>query len=199
MNMIKKLQLKFVMTTMSILLAVFIAVLGSINVIMQTMLEHQSTVVLSKIASSICYDEKTSTFSYIPQGDSNSFKSEPADSRPPADSQNSTVITSTTTVDSSSQSAVSTTVQNGTKQQPQHTSTPAESNAAETTPPESAEDSQPQNANPALQPTDAYQSANAPTQTPTSPNTVVTQPPAVTTAPAQVQTQPAVTDRKSVV
>lgn len=199
MNMIKKLQLKFVMTTMSILLAVFIAVLGSINVIMQTMLEHQSTVVLSKIASSICYDEKTSTFSYIPQGDSNSFKSEPADSRPPADSQNSTVITSTTTVDSSSQSPASqTTVQNGTKQQPQHTSTPAESNAAETTPPESAEDSQSQNANPALQPTDAYQSANAPTQTPTSPNTVVTQPPAVTTAPAQVQTQPAVTTTNDV-
>ena len=80
--MIKKLQIKFVATTMSILLVVFIAVLGSINLIMQSMMQSQSRLVLNQIASNIRYDEDTSTFSFKVKPDSEEMKNEPADTRP---------------------------------------------------------------------------------------------------------------------
>ncbi|MDE5946192.1 MAG: GHKL domain-containing protein [Oscillospiraceae bacterium] len=64
--MFKKVQLRFVAITMSIMLAIFVAVLGSINVIMQTIAQRQSKVILSKIAVNIKYDEKTSMFTFIP-------------------------------------------------------------------------------------------------------------------------------------
>lgn len=80
--MIKKLQIKFVATTMSILLVVFIAVLGSINLIMHSMMQSQSRLVLNQIASNIRYDEDTSTFSFKVKPDSEEMKNEPADTRP---------------------------------------------------------------------------------------------------------------------
>ena len=92
--MIKKLQIKFVSITMSILLAVFIAVLLSINLIMQSMMKSQSRVVLNQIASSINYDEKTSTFSFKVTGNAEEVPDQPADLRndippsPPSDSGN---------------------------------------------------------------------------------------------------------------
>lgn len=67
--MFKKVQLRFVAITMSIMLAIFVAVLGSINVIMQTITQRQSKVILSKIATNIKYDEKTSMFTFIPDND----------------------------------------------------------------------------------------------------------------------------------
>lgn len=68
-RMFRKVQLRFVAITMSIILAIFIAVLGSINLIMQNMMQRQSQAVLNKIASNINYDEKTSVFSFIPEGE----------------------------------------------------------------------------------------------------------------------------------
>ncbi len=67
-RMFRNVQLRFVAITMSIMLAIFIAVLGSINVIMQTMMQRQSQAVLKKIASDMNYDEKTSCFSFSPAG-----------------------------------------------------------------------------------------------------------------------------------
>ena len=62
--MFKKVQLKFFGIIVSILLAIFIAVLGSINLIMDYLTERQSKNVLEKIAAGVEYDEKTSTFTF---------------------------------------------------------------------------------------------------------------------------------------
>ena len=80
--MIKKLQIKFVTMTMSIFLAVFIAVLVSINLIMQAMMKSQSRVVLNQIATSIRYDENTSTFSFKVPDSGKEVVDQPADERP---------------------------------------------------------------------------------------------------------------------
>ena len=69
--MFKKVQLKFFLMTTSILLAIFITVLSSINIIMQAVMQRQSKVVLQQIASSVEYDEKTSSFTYHPEPDEN--------------------------------------------------------------------------------------------------------------------------------
>lgn len=75
--MFKKVQLKFFAIITSILLALFIAVLASINLIMEAVMQRQSKVVLKQIATSIEFDDTTSTFSYTP---------EPFDEKePPAD------------------------------------------------------------------------------------------------------------------
>ena len=67
--MFRRVQIRFVIITMSIILAIFIAVLGSVNVIMQTVMQKQSQSVLTKIATNIEYNEKTSVFSFVPQGE----------------------------------------------------------------------------------------------------------------------------------
>ena len=60
--MFKKAQLKLFAIITAILLAIFIAVLGSINIIMQAVMQRQSKDVLRKIAAGVEYDEKTSRF-----------------------------------------------------------------------------------------------------------------------------------------
>lgn len=67
--MFRKVQFRFVIITMSIILAIFIAVLGSINLIMHSMMQRQSQAVLKKIATNIEYNEKTSVFSFVPDAD----------------------------------------------------------------------------------------------------------------------------------
>jgi len=64
--MFRKAQLKLFAIITCILLAVFIAVLGSINIIMQAVMQRQSKEVLKKIAVGVEYDEKTSTFTFKP-------------------------------------------------------------------------------------------------------------------------------------
>ncbi len=60
--MFRKAQLKLFAIITSILLAVFIAVLGSINIIMQAVMQRQSKDVLKKIAAGVEYDDRTKTF-----------------------------------------------------------------------------------------------------------------------------------------
>lgn len=69
--MFKKVQMKFFAIITSILLAVFIALLASVNLIMEAVMKSQSKVVLKQIASSIEYDEKTSSFTYTPERGNN--------------------------------------------------------------------------------------------------------------------------------
>lgn len=80
--MFKKVQLKFFAIITSILLALFIGVLVSINLIMEAVMQRQSKVVLKQIASSIEYDEKTETFIYNPEPGG---KKAPQDERQPGD------------------------------------------------------------------------------------------------------------------
>ncbi len=65
--MFKQVQWKFFAITTSLVLAVLIAALASINLIMQAVMQHQSQVVLKQIAASVEYDDTTSTFTYFPE------------------------------------------------------------------------------------------------------------------------------------
>lgn len=64
--MFRQAQLKLFAVITSILLAIFIAVLSSINIVTSSFMQRQSKEVLQKIASCIEYDEKTDTFSFTP-------------------------------------------------------------------------------------------------------------------------------------
>ena len=60
--MFRKVQLKFFGIITSILLAIFIAVLGSINIIMDTVMEHQTKIVLEQVAAGVEYDGVSQKF-----------------------------------------------------------------------------------------------------------------------------------------
>jgi nitrogen-specific signal transduction histidine kinase/outer membrane biosynthesis protein TonB len=87
--MFKKVQLKFFAIITSIIFAVFLAILVSVNLITEAVMQRQSRVVLNEIAEKIVYDEETSTFSYISdppdkvkkEPDNNENFSSPSDDR----------------------------------------------------------------------------------------------------------------------
>ena len=60
--MVKKAQLKVFAIITCILLAIFIAVLGSVNIIMQAVMQRQSKDVLKKIAAGVEYNDSTHQF-----------------------------------------------------------------------------------------------------------------------------------------
>lgn len=62
--MFRKVQLRFFGIITSILLAIFIAVLSSINILMDTVMERQTKVVLEQVASGVEYDSNTATFTF---------------------------------------------------------------------------------------------------------------------------------------
>ncbi len=62
--MFRKVQLKFFGIIIAILIAIFIGVLSSINIIMDLMMERQTNIVLHKVAQSVDFDEKTKSFSF---------------------------------------------------------------------------------------------------------------------------------------
>lgn len=76
--MFRKVQLKFFAIITGTLIAIFIAVLGSINLIMNALMERQSKVVLKQIAADVEYDSSTGEFTYVMP-----YK-EPPDEPPPA-------------------------------------------------------------------------------------------------------------------
>lgn len=90
--MFRKAQLKLFGVITSILLAIFIIVLTSINIVTRNFMQRQSREVLQKIASGIEYDEKTDTFTFTPPEDFELKHSEP----PPPEKTVRTVTTSTT-------------------------------------------------------------------------------------------------------
>lgn len=81
--MFKKVQLRFFAIITSILLAIFIALLASINLIMEAVMKKQSQTVLKQIALSIEYDSETSSFVYFPEPKKPDNK--PDDEPPPPD------------------------------------------------------------------------------------------------------------------
>ncbi|MBR6983229.1 MAG: hypothetical protein IKH75_06820 [Ruminococcus sp.] len=64
--MFRKVQLKFFAIITGTLIAIFIAVLGSINLIMDHIMERTSKVALKQIAAGIEYDENLNDFTYMP-------------------------------------------------------------------------------------------------------------------------------------
>ncbi|MDE6781569.1 MAG: HAMP domain-containing histidine kinase [Ruminococcus sp.] len=89
--MFRKAQLKLFGVITSILLAIFIIVLASINIVTRSFMQRESREVLRKIASVTEYDEKTNTFTFTPPDDF-----EPKRSEPPLEKPVQTVTDSTT-------------------------------------------------------------------------------------------------------
>ena len=113
--MFRKLQLKFFGIITSILLAIFIGVLGSINILMDTVMEHQTKVVLEQVASGVEYDSNIKTFTFQPlndsfKADSNEPPLKPDSQRtePPRTTKASTAAATSTTT-SAAKEATSTT------------------------------------------------------------------------------------------
>ena len=112
--MFKKAQMKLFSLIVSILLAVFIALLSAINIITQTVLNRQSEYVLEQIAAGLEYDSKEETFTLNrPKGTKNKkndiWKNEfPTTEKPTTTTE--TTVTTTTTVTTSSTVTSSTTV-----------------------------------------------------------------------------------------
>ncbi len=113
--MFRKLQLKFFGIITSILLAIFIGVLGSINILMDTVMEHQTKVVLEQVASGVEYDSNIKTFTFQPlndsfKGESNEPPLKPDSQRtePPRTTKASTAAATSTTT-SAAKEATSTT------------------------------------------------------------------------------------------
>lgn len=100
--MFRKAQLKLFAIITSILLAVFIAVLGSVNLIMKAVMERQSRNVLQQIAEGVEYDDAASTFTFVhPDHDDfrhmNDIPPEPDDKPKKTTTAITTVSTLTTT------------------------------------------------------------------------------------------------------
>lgn len=174
--MFKKVQIKFVTTTMSIILAIFIAVLGSINLIMQNLMQRQSKVILSKIATNIKYDEKTSVFTFIPQDDEPPIPDKKGNKWELNPNEESEVPPS-----ESSQSQTSQT----------ETSKPVTENISE--PPESSQSNDIPVYEEVTQPKETeskQQNITEPTETTDAPKTEVTKPPITTVIPPITETVP---------
>ena len=160
----RKLQLKFFGIITSILLAIFIGVLGSINIIMDTVMEHQTKVVLEQVAAGVEYDSNVKTFTFQPPDgkfrDENIQPPYKPDEQPEKPTQTSKASSATATTAASSVSSTSTTavttVETKAEEQP----------AAEVPPPVQKE-------SPAPEPPEAVE---VPAPEPTSPP--VTTPPA---------------------
>lgn len=130
-NMFKKLQMRFFSFIISILLAVFIALLVSINVIMEAVLQRESKVVLRQIASSIEYDEKNSTFTYYPPHDNQNLP--PKEKFPEKDRPEDDRIPPHEGYTSKSDAAAEQTTQPTTEDPPQTTSQEESASASKTT------------------------------------------------------------------
>ncbi len=91
-QMFRKAQMKLFSLIVSILLAVFIALIGSINVITKAVMRGQSKASLMEIASDIEYNEKTSEFTYTRPSEP---KNERRDPQPPKPSETEAPVTTT--------------------------------------------------------------------------------------------------------
>ncbi len=132
--MFRKAHLRLFAIITAILLAVFIAVLGSINVIMRKVTQQQSLETLRHVAADIEYDPKTSTFTY-----NRGFGKRPYDDQPPfkppvtttgavsattTSTENSKTETTTTTAETTAALSVTTSAQAQTHLQTQTTASP---------------------------------------------------------------------------
>lgn len=62
--MFRKVQLKFFGIITAILIAIFISVLSSVNIIMNALMEHQTKVVLEQVAAGVEYNTQTASFTF---------------------------------------------------------------------------------------------------------------------------------------
>ena len=149
--MFRKVQLKFFGIITAILLAIFIAVLSSINIIMDTVIEHQTKSVLSEVAENVEYNSSMNPpFTFNRTEDSRFFdnrRDDPPPEKPDAQPEPKTTastsaetaettVTAQTTVTSAEATEETTPeTQEAPAEEPQEVPAPAEA-PAETPPPE---------------------------------------------------------------
>lgn len=147
MPLFRKVQLKFFGIITSILLAIFIAVLGSVNIIMDTVMEHQTRIVLEQVAAGVEYDGDTGRFFIERPDDENwqrfeGFPRTEIPSKHDSDNDGSPVTSAETTSAGSATSTAATTAQTtvGTTAVQQQTTAARETQAPQQTtrPPETA-------------------------------------------------------------
>lgn len=177
--MFKKAHLRLFSIITCILVAVFGALLGSINLITEAVVQNQSQQVLKQIAEGVEYNDVTSTFTFTKPEDRDRREdvppSKPDDEPGPsggAVSGTATTKAGTTTETATTTTSASTAVTDSTR-------TPTQQNT---------EAQQPQTEN-SEDPPYAEPKTDSPTQPPTSPSPVQTTAvqPAVTTAPPATQ------------
>ena len=150
--MFRKAQMKLFSLIVSILLAVFIALIGSINVITKEVMRGQSKEVLMQIASGIEYNDKNSTFTYTKPVEQKGEKrdkggnppAKPSEAAKPATTEAPTTTTATTVTtkaDETTQAVPSTDdsteySEQFTPDEPEYYEEPHEEQPAETQPPE---------------------------------------------------------------
>ena len=186
-ELFRKVQLKFFATIICILVAIFIAVLGSINLIMDAIMEKQSKFVLKQVAQNVEYDENSPnnfTFTrpdedkrpwWAPFDDGRKNNGQPSDSNiPPASSetQPTTQPVESTSAATSATTAV-TTVTTAVSAAEELTDAPEmqEPPPEERPEPEHEEYEEPEPAEPAPEVTAAPDPTVAETQPPSSPKT----------------------------
>lgn len=116
--MFRKVQLRFFAIITAILLAIFIAVLGAVNIIMNALMEHQTRVVLEQVASGTEYNSETASFTFK---NPDMRKNEPPKEDNPPSSENVTTETSKETVSTTETKKISSTEKTGTSTETEKT------------------------------------------------------------------------------
>lgn len=136
-QMFRKAQMKLFTMIVSILLAVFIALIGSINVITKAVMRGQSKEVLMKIAAGTEYDDIHSKFTFTPPADGGHKENKQSEPPPPKTSETTSATAAPTTQKPTTTESV-TTSQKATETETKAAVTEAEYNDP-TSPPENNE------------------------------------------------------------
>lgn len=114
--MFRKVQLKFFGIIISILIAIFIGVLSSINIILDIMMDRQTRVVLQQVATGVEYNNRTKSFTFknpnkMKFNQNNNIKPPPEKISPPTETQPPITTTKTVAATTVTTTIISTTVQ----------------------------------------------------------------------------------------
>lgn len=173
--MFEKAHLKLFGIIASILVAVFIALLGSVNIITKAVMQRQSQQVLRQIAEGVEYDDKTSTFTFVRPESFDDRRDDKPPSKPDNEPEKTAPMQTTVTTSAETTSVSETTV------------TTTDSAEADDEPLQETEQQPTETEEPAAEPeTEAPLQEETELNPPTSPPTTAL-PPAVTTAPTEPQ------------
>lgn len=177
--MFKKAHLRLFSIITCILVAVFGALLGSINLITEAVVQNQSQQVLKQIAEGVEYNDVTSTFTFTKPEDRDRREDVPPSKPDDEPDPNRGAVSGTATTKSGTTTETTTTTTSASTAVTDSTRTPTQQNT---------EAQQPQTEN-SEDPPYAEPKTDSPTQPPTAPSPVQTTAvqPAVTTAPPATQ------------
>ena len=177
--MFKKAHFRLFSIITCILVAVFGALLGSINLITEAVVQNQSQQVLKQIAEGVEYNDVTSTFTFTKPEDRDRREDVPPSKPDDEPDPNRGAVSGTATTKSGTTTETTTTTTSASTAVTDSTRTPTQQNT---------EAQQPQTEN-SEDPPYAEPKTDSPTQPPTAPSPVQTTAvqPAVTTAPPATQ------------